>query len=423
MLSYKLYHLINKKSIAIFSFKLLAYTSHEMTKEISNNLNQRSTSSGQSTLDKKRKKILLVTRPIAPPWDEASKNFAFYLSRSIPDFDFYLLTNGILPNLPSHIIQKPIYTSNQLSYFQRARLLKLRHILSKNNFDILHYMLTPSKLNSFSFKTFIKSKNARTIQTIATLREDLLSDAEFKKILFADLIITYSDYAKNKLNSIGFSNVKRVYPGIDLEEYQKREKNPELLKKYNFSSQDFIINFTGEYTRLGAMDDVINSFIAIAPKIPASKLSLAVRVKNDKDAEKKKEVIEILKKNNLLSRVAFQDDGSYQMRDIYNLSDISLFPVQNMKGKFDVPLAVIEAMACQKPVIISDLPILQEFANRENSVIIEKGNVTAISEAILDLYNHPEKRLALGLSARKYVEENFDLKNVAGIYRKIYEVL
>jgi glycosyltransferase involved in cell wall biosynthesis len=118
--------------------------------------------------------------------------------------------------------------------------------------------------------------------------------------------------------------------------------------------------------------------------------------------------------------VAFHDDGAYEMPEIYNLCDISIFPVQNMQGKFDVPLAVIEAMACEKSVIISDLPILQEFANKDNSVKIEKGNIENLNVAILDLYNHPEKRIQIGKNARKYVLENFDIKNTAKLYKEIY---
>lgn len=369
-----------------------------------------------------RKKILLVTRPIAPPWDEASKNFSFYLAKTLDSHDFYLLTNGYLPDLPPHIHQKAIYTSNKLTYMQRVRLLKLRHIL-RENFDVIHYMLTPSKLNSFGFKTFIRPGKARTIQTIATLREDLLKDEDYKNILFADLIITYSDYAKNKLNTLGFNNVKRVYPGIDIEEYRLAPKDKNLMMQKDISEKDFVINFTGEYTRMGGTDLIIESFMKVAKKIPEVKLALAVRIKNDKDAEKKKEVVKKLKENNLLDKVSFFDDGSYKMAPVYNLCDISLFPVSDMKGKFDVPLAVIEAMACEKPVIISDLPILKEFATNNNSVIIPKRNKDALVQAILDLYNNPAKREEIGKNARKYALENFDIKNIAEIYNKIYEKL
>lgn len=368
------------------------------------------------------KKVLLVTRPIAPPWDEASKNFAFYLAKNLDMFEMYILTNGLLPDLPPHIHQKSIYTSNHLSYLQKVRLLKLRKIL-REDFDIVHYMLTPAKLNAFSFKTFIKSKRAKIIQTVATLREDLFKDKDFKNILFADIIITYSDYAKNKLDSLGFKNVKRVYPGIDINLYKKTDKNTELMQKKNLTKSNFVINFTGEYTRLGAIDLTIDSFVEISKKIPEARLALAVRIKNSKDAEKKKEVVKKLKENNLLEKVSFYDDGSYKMSEVYNLCDISLFSVTNMRGKFDIPLAVVEAMACEKPVIISDLPILSEMSNGRNSVIIPRGNTEALKNAIFDLYDRPEKRKEIGQNARKFVEENFDITKIAKIYKQIYEKL
>ncbi|MDO8529377.1 MAG: glycosyltransferase family 4 protein [bacterium] len=369
------------------------------------------------------KKVLLVTRPICPPWDEASKNFAYYLAQNIKNFEVSLLTNRILPGLPENIHQKPIYTSSGFSYFQKLRLIKhLRKM--RNDFDIIHYLFTPTKQNSFLIKKFAQSKRAKSIQTIATLREDLFSDADLKSTLFADLIITYSEYSKNKLEALGFENVKRIYPGIDTTLYSPAPKNPEFMKKNKISPNDFVINFAGEYTRLGAIDDVIDSFVEVSRRIPEVKLSLAVRIKNEKDAQKKKEVMEKLKQNNILNKVFFHDKesgGEYKMPDIYNLCDVSLFPARDMNGKFDVPLAVIEAMSCEKPVIISDLPILQEFANEQNSVTIKAGDIEKLSEKILDIYNNKEKYAEIGRNAGKFVEQNFDIRKVAEKYEEVYQ--
>lgn len=373
------------------------------------------------------KKILLVTRPIAPPWDEASKNFAYYLAKNITGLELHLMTKGELPNLPKNVCQHPIYTASQndFTFSQKIRSLFFQW-KNKSAFDVAHHFFTPAKLNSFFLKNLLSSKKTKSIQTVATLREDLYSDNEIKELIFGDLIITYSDYAKNKLNSLGFNNVKCVSPGIDLEKYQSREKNQKLLDLHGFKKDDFIINFTGEYTRLGAIDNVIDSFIAISSKIPTARLSLAVRVKNKRDAVKKKEVVEKLKRQNILDKVAFHDEDDYRifdMADAYNLCDVSLFPVQNMRGKFDIPLVVPEAMACAKPVILSDLPILSELSSGENTVIIKSGDVPALAAAILDLYNNPEKRKLIGQTARKFVEDRFDIKKVAQVYEEIYKTL
>lgn len=373
------------------------------------------------------KKILLVTRPISPPWDEASKNFAYFLAKNLRGFEINIMTKSgeKLSELPENVFSHHVYTTSEIADFNFSQ--KIRSLLFqffwKGKFDIDHYFFTPTKLNSFIIKNFLSSKKTKTVQTIATLREDLWSDEDIKNLLFADLIITYSDYAKNKLKKLGFLNVERIYPGIDLDEYRFQEKNTLPLEKYNFQKEDFIINFTGEYTRLGAIDNVIDSFIEICKKIPNAKLSLAVRIKNEQDAKKKKEVVTKLTQENILDRVSFHDNGKYKMSEIYNLSDISLFPVKNMSGKFDIPLAVVEAMACEKPVILSSLPILRELGNDQNSVIIENENVEKITEAVLDLYNNPEKRIAIGKAARKFTEENFNISKVAKKYEEIYKKL
>ena len=95
-------------------------------------------------------------------------------------------------------------------------------------------------------------------------------------------------------------------------------------------------------------------------------------------------VIEKAKKLDYYRNIVFIDTF-LDMPALYNMSDINIFPVQEMAGKFDIPLALVEAMACGKPVIISDIPILREFANDQNSVIIESGSVGQLSGAILDL--------------------------------------
>jgi len=366
------------------------------------------------------KKILLITRPISPPWDEASKNFAYYLAKTTQGFEFHVLTPGQVDALETSIQQVPVYSSVHLNWMQRLRLFKLAPRIK--DFDIAHFMLTPNKLNTWAFKTFLTSKKTKTIQTIATLREDLFSDQDFKKIIFADLVITYSDYAKNKLEKIGFSNVIRIYPGIDTELYCSKPKSLQTLQFFDIQTEDFVITYPGEYTRLGATDDIVSALPELFAKIPNAKFVFACRVKNEQDAKKKDEVVATLREKGVLDNVVFTDTFS-DMPKIYNLSDVVIFPVRNMQGKFDVPLAVIEAFACEKPVIVSNLPILKEFTSEKNSVVINPENSTELIDALVMLHNDQEKCRNIGAAARIYTQENFDINDVAMQYEKAYNKL
>ena len=366
------------------------------------------------------KKILLVTRPICPPWDEASKNFAYYLAQNVSGHEFHLLTHGKIGGLHANIVQHPIYSSAHLSLGQKANLLKL--IPLKKAVAIFHFMLTPNALNTFAFKRFLSGKHLKTIQTIATLREDLYTDGQLKNVLFADHIITYSDHAKHKLASLGFNNVTRIYPGIDLQKYAPEPKDADALSLLGITPEDFVVTYPGEYTRLGATDDIVAALPELFERIPHAKFVFANRVKNEKDAFKKQEVVRTLTEQGILDKVIFTDTFA-DMPKIYNLSDVVVFPVRDMHGKFDVPLAVIEAFACEKPVVISDIPILAEFAKPDNSVIMQNGNFSQFVDEIVALSTDTGRRSMLGKNARAFTQQHFDIRDVAQKYAAVYDTL
>ena len=91
-----------------------------------------------------------------------------------------------------------------------------------------------------------------------------------------------------------------------------------------------------------------------------------------------------------------------------------------MKGKFDIPLVIIETQACAKPIILSDLPIFAEFSNPDISVTVPRGDSEALWQAIEDVRNDRTKSKALGMNARTFVEKNFDLKNTSRQYEFLY---
>lgn len=389
-------------------------------------------------MTKNNKKILLVTRPLSPPWDEASKNFAFDLVKNISDQDITILTSDFNGELNQNITQAQIHSQskNDFKFSEKVKSL-LFQIIKRKKFDIIHYMFTPAKLNNFAIKTFIKNKHVKTIQTIATLREDIYSDEQLKKLLFGDVVITYSKYAKTKLENLGVKNVQQIYPGINLKKFTPEKKyltttpeikaNPNyatLLEKWNITPDDFVVTFPGEYVRLGATDLIVDTFLELwkDTKNYNIKYLNSCRIKNEKDETKKNEVVEKFKKAGHLDKVIFT--GTYSdVNKLYNLADIVLFPVNNMNGKFDVPLAMIEPYACKKPVVVSDLSILKEFSSNEFNVIIPKNDKQALMKAILDLKNDKNHRKILGERAFNFAKRTFNIQDVAHAYDKIYESL
>lgn len=370
------------------------------------------------------KKVLLATRPLTPPWDEASKNFAYFLSRNVRGHDIAVLgTKELLPGIPSSVTVVPIYPSGHFGLWEKMLLLSYLSSV-RTDFDITHYLFTPTLTNSRLIEWFAKPRRGRTAQTIATLREDLYDSKEIKKLLFADRIIVYTNATRDKLLALGRDNVTRIYPGIDLEKFSPQPKYHALLASFGLDESHFIVMFPGEYTRLGATDMLTETFIRYFQAHPETPLRYldACRVKNTADAKKKAWMKQKFEAAGVAHFVRFSETVA-DMPSLYNLADVVIFPVGDLNGKFDVPLVIIEAYACGKPVIVSDLPAFREFTGPDFSIMIPKASGEALLDSLTTLMAESDHRTRLGNAARAFVEANFDVRTTAQAYGDLYSSL
>lgn len=84
-------------------------------------------------------------------------------------------------------------------------------------------------------------------------------------------------------------------------------------------------------------------------------------------------------------------------------------------------VSVIEAMACEKPVIVSNAPGLIEIVNEESGIIIKKDNATELASAILYLINSPQQRLNMGKAGRAHVLNLYDFSSCLHEMTSVYE--
>ncbi len=383
------------------------------------------------------KKILLATRPLVPPWDEASKNFAYFLARNIRDesMEIHILTTEEkLEGLSANIIAHPLYSApkkNRHSHFSLSQKIRLPLYLALQNilrYDVVHYLYTPTFSNTLIIRALrcFTIFRPKTLQTVATLRTDLYTDKKLHSLLFADRLITYTELTKRKLEQLGFENVTRIYPGIDLDRYQPQPKDKAVMNTYGLSPADFFVIYPGEYTRLGATDMLAEAFLTYFSAHPDStmKFLFACRIKNEADHAKREQLRQAVKQAGLESKVLFvENPAATDMPALYNTADVVIFPVGDLQGKFDVPLVIIEAYACGKPVILSDLPSFAEFSNSNICVTIPKGSGLHLIESLSYLKQNPDVRARLGENARRFTKDHFDLKNTAKQYEEIYASL
>jgi glycosyltransferase involved in cell wall biosynthesis len=75
------------------------------------------------------------------------------------------------------------------------------------------------------------------------------------------------------------------------------------------------------------------------------------------------------------------------------------------------PVTLLEALACGRPVVASDVPGVREaVAAGEDALLYPPGDVAALAAALADLARDPERRATMGRAGRAHVERAFALE-------------
>ncbi len=102
----------------------------------------------------------------------------------------------------------------------------------------------------------------------------------------------------------------------------------------------------------------------------------------------------------------------------HNLLDIYL-NVSTVNESFGV--SVLEAMACRKPVIITNAPGLVEVVKKEAGLVIEMNDPFELTAAIKLLMNDVLLRQQMGDAGRRHVRSNYELEDCINTMTAIYD--
>ena len=102
------------------------------------------------------------------------------------------------------------------------------------------------------------------------------------------------------------------------------------------------------------------------------------------------------------------------------LNTLDLFVLPSVSE--GLPNVVLEAMACSLPVVATSVGGVPEIlANKQNGILVPPRDPMAIATAILELLDNRERRVSIGLNARKFVEKKFSLETQVNQFQKLYD--
>jgi glycosyltransferase involved in cell wall biosynthesis len=107
------------------------------------------------------------------------------------------------------------------------------------------------------------------------------------------------------------------------------------------------------------------------------------------------------------------------MAEVFHTSHIVCLPTTYGEG---VPKVLIEAAACGRAIITTDVPGCREIViDRQNGILIPPGNVKALADAIRTLIEDPQLRQKMGESGRRLASSEFSSEQVIAQTLALYK--
>lgn len=177
-----------------------------------------------------------------------------------------------------------------------------------------------------------------------------------------------------------------VYPGVDLESFSP-DRQPA------FDREEVSVLFAGRFTEAKGVYDLLVAFDGLPDQ---THLYLAGRGETER-------VRREVRRRGLRNRVTVLGDVPYhELPEYYVAADVACLPTH-----YDSFCMVnVEAMACETPVVTSDIPGVKRYAtDGENAVLVPPGRPARLREELRTLVESPERRRAIGSAGRSVAEE------------------
>jgi glycosyltransferase involved in cell wall biosynthesis len=234
----------------------------------------------------------------------------------------------------------------------------------------------------------------------------------FLKELFnkVDIIIASSDnYVQGSQVLARYRHKVEILPfGIDARRFEKRNERRihEIQEKYGSP----LILFVGKFRYYKGLKYLLEA----SKKVEAKFLLIG-------EGTLHSELERYVVKNSLQEKVYFLGEvNNDDLLSYYQASDIFVLPSSHRSEAFGISL--LEAMACQLPLISTELGTGTSFVNLHNQtgIVVPPCDHKALSQAINYLLTNKELRIKLGKAGRQRVEDEFSKKMMVERIKCLY---
>ncbi|HKU37004.1 MAG TPA: glycosyltransferase family 4 protein [Polyangiales bacterium] len=365
--------------------------------------------------------VLLVSKPVVPPWHDSSKNLVRDLATHMQRHTPVVLTQpGVRLNMPRARIE-PIYAadSRRFSPALRDNARVLARLIASRRGACWHFFFAPNPKTSNAARAAAFLRRARTIQTVCSAPHPRVN---VPNVLFAERVVVLSEHTRRRFLEAGIAaeRMRLVRPSVPELVPLPAERVPGARKRLGLPEQRPLIVYAGDLEFSRAADLALDALID-APQTLDACLVMACRTKTPAARARAAVLQQRASGAGVAERVLWFGETPF-IHDLLAVADLVTLPAETLYAKMDVPLVLVEAMALSRAVLVGRGTPAEELAIAGGAVAVEtrRDAVSAQTSALLE---DATRRAELGTKARELARREYDARNMTAAYEAIYDEL
>lgn len=323
-------------------------------------------------------------------------------------------------NVFYHEVTSADYPLFEYPPYDTALTSKLVDVVKYENLDLLHvHYAIPHAAVAYMAKKILLQEG-RYVPVVTTLHgTDITlvgSNPSFAPVVAfsinkSDGVTAVSEnLRKQTYETFDIENdIQVIHNFIDFERFKKSDKDH--FRKAIAPNGEKILVHTSNFRKVKRVDDVIYIFKKVHEKIPSKLLLIG-------DGPERRKMEDLCRKIGLCDEIRFLGKQD-AVEELLAVSDLFLMP----SGSESFGLAALEAMACEVPVISSNVGGLPELnINGVTGFLSNLGNVDEMAKNAISLLENDDLLNKFRHNALKQAK-CFDLSNILPEYEKYYEYI
>jgi len=315
-----------------------------------------------------------------------------------------------------HEVEVRTYPLFEYPPYDLVLATKMAEVITRYDLDILHvHYAIPHSISAYLARMMLADRKVPFVTTLHGTDITLVgNDRSYLPITRfgieqSDAVTAVSKYLQ--LRTIEEFEIQRpinVVPNfVDCNVYSRTVDLP-LRGRFAESDEAIMIHISN-FRPLKRVEDVISVFAKVRQKCRAKLLMVG-------DGPERPKAEWLAGTHGISDQVLFLGKQN-DMAQLLSMADLLMLPSENES----FGLVALEAMACQVPVIASNVGGIPEVVEHgRDGFLFNVGDVDGMSAASIELIEHPEKRLEMGQNAQEHARRDFCASKIVKRYEELY---